>query len=54
MGKDDVPKIMICGDIEILWNDLASIAYRIMSYGLLLSISGQSVSKYNTYCSWIR
>ncbi|KAM7196347.1 Heterokaryon incompatibility protein (HET) domain containing protein [Rhypophila sp. PSN 637] len=43
MAPDDVPRRALCGDdIEFDWQDLASICYRIGSYGLIYSIAGLS------------
>ncbi|KAM7205118.1 Heterokaryon incompatibility protein (HET) domain containing protein [Naviculisporaceae sp. PSN 640] len=43
MAPDHVPRKVICGqDIEFDWSDLASICYRIGSYGMLASIAGFS------------
>lgn len=46
MAPDDVPRLMICGDIELSWSDLASLAYRLCAYGVTWSICGLSVGKY--------
>ncbi|KAH7119300.1 heterokaryon incompatibility protein-domain-containing protein [Dactylonectria macrodidyma] len=43
MAPDDVPRLMICGDIELSWSDLASLAYRLCAYGVMWSVCGLSV-----------
>ncbi|KAH7124829.1 heterokaryon incompatibility protein-domain-containing protein [Dactylonectria estremocensis] len=43
MAPDDIPRLMICGDIELSWSDLASLAYRLCAYGITWSICGLSV-----------
>ncbi|KAH7109241.1 heterokaryon incompatibility protein-domain-containing protein, partial [Dactylonectria estremocensis] len=43
MAPDDIPRLMICGDIELSWPDLASLAYRLYAYGVMFSVCGLSV-----------
>lgn len=45
MAKGTVPRTMVCGDIQLPWDDLASVAYRLGSYGLLSSLCGLLVCK---------
>ncbi|KAK3385781.1 heterokaryon incompatibility protein-domain-containing protein [Podospora didyma] len=41
-----VPTLIICGDVELMWNDLASVAYRLAAYSIVPLISGLSVINY--------
>ncbi|CAM1510955.1 Fc.00g084680.m01.CDS01 [Cosmosporella sp. VM-42] len=42
MAGPEVPRLMICGDIEFPWADLASLTYRMGSHGLVGLIMGHS------------
>ncbi|KAL2163029.1 hypothetical protein VTH06DRAFT_6865 [Thermothelomyces fergusii] len=42
LADDRVPRLVICGDVEFSWNDLASVAYRIAAYGITPLLAGLS------------
>ncbi|KAK4118543.1 hypothetical protein N657DRAFT_659552 [Parathielavia appendiculata] len=42
LADDNVPRTIICGDIVLSWKQLASVAYRMGSYGIITLLSGQS------------
>ncbi|KPM35593.1 hypothetical protein AK830_g10990 [Neonectria ditissima] len=50
MADDSVPRLMLCGELQLSWEDLASIAYRLSAYGLVTSISGQSIINSRAPC----
>lgn len=45
MAPDEVPRLMMCGDIELPWADVASVAYRLGAYGISWPLAGLSIRK---------
>lgn len=45
LADEKVPRLAMCGDIEFSWNDLASVAYRLVSYSILPLLAGLSTRK---------
>ncbi|KAH6641060.1 heterokaryon incompatibility protein-domain-containing protein [Chaetomium tenue] len=46
LADDSVPRLAICGEIEFSWNQLASVAYRLASYGITPLLAGLSIINY--------
>lgn len=45
MAPNSIPRLMMCGDIELSWSSLASLNYRISAYGAVWPLCGLSVGK---------
>jgi hypothetical protein len=45
LADDKVPRLAVCGDVEFVWNDLATVAYRMACYPITPLLVGMSSSK---------